>query len=352
MFGVTTVSRRTVSTFGALRTNGFRIYVTLILVNSMNEYQKINQDRKTNFDSFYKLEKRIDDSDDDVVRLGDKKDRECRFCNKKEPETTFKNEAHVIPTCLGNKKIISYFECDKCNSQFSKYEFSLGAFTGIFRSLSHVRNRGVRPNYKNPKSGFSIIPVDNGNKIILGKGTNELLIDEENKKVIIAAPTQSYIPVHVYKSLVKIALSLVDTNKLGILRNTMQFIRTRDVQPSNYPFSFLYATHVTGPYIFVRPSALLYRRKRPWDYNMVPDRCLVLLFENHVYQIFIPFSDVDIYNNEQNIILPVHHIPVDLEYFDSAELQTNKYKLHSANKTSRMDRYEFTIANQENDNLI
>ncbi|MFA5251657.1 MAG: hypothetical protein WC454_03620, partial [Phycisphaerae bacterium] len=33
-------------------------------------------------------------------------ERKCRFCGKSEPAVSFKNRAHAIPECLGNKSLI------------------------------------------------------------------------------------------------------------------------------------------------------------------------------------------------------------------------------------------------------
>lgn len=42
--------------------------------------------------------------------------RLCRFCQKNEKETTFRNESHAIPECLGNHQLILLDECDDCNT--------------------------------------------------------------------------------------------------------------------------------------------------------------------------------------------------------------------------------------------
>ena len=44
--------------------------------------------------------------------LGDKANRQCRFCEKRSPEVTFRKKAHAIPELLGNKSLITYYECD------------------------------------------------------------------------------------------------------------------------------------------------------------------------------------------------------------------------------------------------
>jgi hypothetical protein len=47
-----------------------------------------------------------------------KSERKCRFCGKSNPEVSFKKKAHLIPEFLGNKMLLSDFECDSCNYEF------------------------------------------------------------------------------------------------------------------------------------------------------------------------------------------------------------------------------------------
>ncbi|MDV4068904.1 hypothetical protein CMT34_11945 [Elizabethkingia anophelis] len=44
----------------------------------------------------------------------------CRFCGKDSSETTFKMESHILPQFIGNKFVVSNFECDQCNEKFSR----------------------------------------------------------------------------------------------------------------------------------------------------------------------------------------------------------------------------------------
>lgn len=50
----------------------------------------------------------------------DKSRRICRYCGKRAPEVSFRKKAHAISEGLGNKKIITNTECDKCNDDFGK----------------------------------------------------------------------------------------------------------------------------------------------------------------------------------------------------------------------------------------
>src|SRR6478736_2593665 len=63
--------------------------------------------------------------------LGEKTNKVCRFCKRNSNETTFKMDAHVFPEFMGNRHLLSHFECDQCNVLFSRYETSFSNFFQI-----------------------------------------------------------------------------------------------------------------------------------------------------------------------------------------------------------------------------
>lgn len=62
---------------------------------------------------------------------GEKDEKICRFCGRTNEEVGFDNKSHVIPKFLGNFLVISNFECDECNSFFSRYETELEKYVKI-----------------------------------------------------------------------------------------------------------------------------------------------------------------------------------------------------------------------------
>lgn len=60
---------------------------------------------------------------------------ECRFCDGTPPKRTFKKRAHAVSELLGNKVMMSLYECDDCNERFSAFERELGNMTLPFRSI-------------------------------------------------------------------------------------------------------------------------------------------------------------------------------------------------------------------------
>jgi len=86
--------------------------------------------------------------------LGNATQQRCRFCKLMTP-VTFNNVAHIIPDFMGNRYVSSNFECDACNSLFSRYESSLANFLGLSRTVSQIPGKaGKIPSYEDYKLGF------------------------------------------------------------------------------------------------------------------------------------------------------------------------------------------------------
>lgn len=68
-------------------------------------------------------------------------DRKCKFCNKPYGEVSFGNVAHIIPEFLGNRHLVSDFECDSCNSKFGEYDTAFAAWLGAIRTILKTRGK-------------------------------------------------------------------------------------------------------------------------------------------------------------------------------------------------------------------
>ncbi|MGJ1488571.1 HNH endonuclease [Sphingobacterium spiritivorum] len=76
--------------------------------------------------------------------------KRCRFSNKTSDQFSFKMEAHIILQFMGNKNLLSNFECDDCNQKFSKYEDSFANFIGASRTIAQIPGQAKNkvPNLK------------------------------------------------------------------------------------------------------------------------------------------------------------------------------------------------------------
>ena len=120
---------------------------------------------------------------------GEKSYKKCRFCGKTQDEVTFDNKSHVVPKFLGNFLVISNFECDKCNSFFSKYETELEKFIKI-PLIANIKDKDLKDRYgKNiSRVGDDIVVSGEKEKVefnglyvlkILLKFAYSMLYDEE-----------------------------------------------------------------------------------------------------------------------------------------------------------------------------
>ncbi|MDO8366681.1 MAG: hypothetical protein Q7T20_07795 [Saprospiraceae bacterium] len=125
---------------------------------------KTNAKRAELFSSLYEIEDSI--SVRDFVRrtYRGSKNGNCRFCEGFRGEATFRNLPHVIPQMLGNKYLVSHFECDNCNAIFSEYEDSLSKYLGIYNTISNTRSASKIPKFKQNKNeeGLKVFVDDKG----------------------------------------------------------------------------------------------------------------------------------------------------------------------------------------------
>ncbi len=139
---------------------------------------------------------------------------------EKYPFANFKNDAHIIPELLGNKYLISDFECNECNLKFGRYDDHLAKFLGISRTLNEVRTKekfasfkSVDKKLKAGKSSLAAIPgieisssddIDNPIDFNFATGAGSVNVKK-----------QSYRPLHVFKSFVKMALCCVKHSEIS-----------------------------------------------------------------------------------------------------------------------------------------
>lgn len=64
---------------------------------------------------------KLNQQSDEVLTSGNAV-RKCRFCGNTERTAKFRKRAHAIYELCGSHHLLSDYECDNCNSKFSKYE--------------------------------------------------------------------------------------------------------------------------------------------------------------------------------------------------------------------------------------
>jgi hypothetical protein len=145
-----------------------------------------------NFYTYYEVEDLILDVEDSRRKLKKRSERTCRFCNKSVPEASFKNTSHLVPSMMGNRYLLSDFECDACNSLFSGYENDLANYLGVERSFNPLK-KGKVVRFETPDKKLRITEgfLDENDKVVkthiqsLDPNKNHFTLDEEKKQIIL-----------------------------------------------------------------------------------------------------------------------------------------------------------------------
>ena len=174
-------------------------------------------------------------NDVNIKPLGNINQRICRFCGKTIPTTTFNKEAHVFPVCTGNKYLLSFYECDKCNKFFgdrleSEYQ-NFFSFVHNIYLVSGRRNKIPIIQSNDNKSKNQVIDgLDGSSKIHLIndiEGEEHTKIDKENGIITIESPEITVIPIAVYKCLVKMALTIMPDKEMEQFKDTLDWVKSK-----------------------------------------------------------------------------------------------------------------------------
>ncbi|KAA5542843.1 HNH endonuclease [Adhaeribacter rhizoryzae] len=256
------------------------------------------------FTKSYTIEEFIVCPIEEIKNLKPKEERRCRFCGLDYSQTTFDNKPHIISELLGNKYLISDFECDKCNTFFgANYENDLANFLGMSRTFSGVKNKKDKiPIFNSPGYNLSarrteFHGIKEGLIISLSKSAKGIFnIDSKEGRTEIKYPKQPYIPLKVYKALLKIALSILPEKYVLEYQYTFEYLKRSDNKYSEVAKII----HYELPYnhIVHNPVSFLFKKLKPE--SRIINHVFALYFQNHVFQFPIPFSKVDIDNNLYN----------------------------------------------------
>lgn|GEM_PF-1319911 len=233
----------------------------------------------------------------------------CRFCNNginTTKKVTFDNKAHIIPEALGNKGLITYEECDECNSKFGKtIEKDLINFFDIFRVFYGVKGKNGTPTLKfNDKTQINHYTKKELDGIIkkenlgLTKELNENLtvvvshninFDEKTRTLQVPLELDNKIATgNIYKALCKMIISLVEPNELKYLQNTISWINSEEKK--TYDIPKIASTIIHNMYVDT-PKIIFYIRKDN-DTNL-PHIVGEFNFKCFKYVFIVPFSDKD-----------------------------------------------------------
>lgn len=225
------------------------------------------------------------------IHLGDKNNKSCRFCSKSHPDVTFKKIAHALPEMIGNKSLFSNYECDSCNEIFANtIEDNLSKYLGAGRTLFKLRGKNGVPKYKSNKKDIRIHFKDD---LIIEMDSlySDISINDDSKKLSISTSKQKYIPLFVYKCLVKMVLSIIDDSELVNFKKTLEWLEPGNTR--NIKIKSLQGVVSVCPSYISNDNIYAYVFKRKNDTDLVPYMSFFIVFSCYSFQIFIPFSPKD-----------------------------------------------------------
>ena len=223
----------------------------------------------------------------------------CRFCGKDDRDVTFNQRAHAISESLGNKNIISHYECDDCNAHFGKFlENDLGKSINPLRAAMKVKGKkgaiqhsqGVKIHSNDNEISFSTSDL------------NRFDYNQETGTFIINPKTQKYIPVAAYKALIKMAITIAPCSAIDDLKWAIDWVNEKE-HTCAFDKLELFVQEIYTPYNHVYVS--IYKRKN--DINL-PDYMFVIVFENLLLRIFIP-ANKKTYNIQP--LYKLHYFPAN-----------------------------------------
>lgn len=290
---------------------------------------------------------------DKRIELGNKVNRKCRFCGKQTPEVKFKQKTHAIPELIGNKTLISMYECDNCNAHFAQIETHFANYMALFHTLAQVSGKRGIPIYKPSSLEKSHIKMtDTGLHIEQYENGRTLFELDKNTKTFKCKGKRTYIPVMIHKCLIKMALSIMPDSKMPLFVKTIEWLNEDFTQPRykmhNLPVCF---SMYPGPRPFSFPTVSLFIRKDNHPEN-VPYCLFLLAYSNFVFQTFIPLCEQDLKYKRTNIQMPYIPNPLDctnvipqMYYLDFASTEPKKNE--EIGLTFKYEQYDSIISNNQ-----
>lgn len=192
--------------------------------------------------------------------------------------------------------LVSYYECDSCNSKFSKtLESHMSNYMKVFHTLSQVRGKKGVPSYVKGGEKSGIRYTSTGINASHHKGEKEnFIINEEEKTITFKVTRDTYIPIAIYKCLTKMALTIIDDDELPYFQNAIKWINEEDHNKSTFKISDLKCIFslTPGPLPHDFTTCLLFKRKEKHKDN-VPYMQFLLAYGNFTFQIYLPMSEKD-----------------------------------------------------------
>jgi HNH endonuclease len=253
------------------------------------------------------------------LRLGGSSPRVCRYCQKSRPDTTFRQIAHSVPECLGNRRLISLDECDRCNELFSQtFEHHFDNFLRPLRTILAIPGKRGVPAFKSPdgkarvehnkeKNNFSITEDERG--AILTE-------DERGKAFDMTMSSQPHVPLEVYRCLVKMAFAVLPESEAKHFDATRRWLLDTLASPTGMLPSFAFSHVVFLPAALAAPHVSLWRRK--YSAPRAPYMLAAVGFSQCGFMYAVPFSNQDGHLAPGRIFVPTFDLTLTPAFVHAA----------------------------------
>ena len=161
--------------------------------------------------------------------LSDKTPYRCRFCEEIKGPEQFKEVAHTVAECIGNKAIFSSYECDGCNHLFSTYESELGKLYTFYRANRSICKKGGKKT-KLPGSNISYSKKESTYSETINLAHNPydcILIgtDKRGRDFLFKSRKIAVNGPFVYHALLKFSLGIAPENLCSYLSNGFHILK-------------------------------------------------------------------------------------------------------------------------------
>lgn len=259
--------------------------------------------------------------------IGNSQNKQCRFCGKGEDEVSFKKIAHVFPESIGNNALASNYECDLCNQYFgNSIENEYANFFSLYHSIMQIYGKSGIPKcrFKVPCSkrteecaDYCIeIFFDNNRPCIRQcKEAGREYINCTENSITISKPVGKCCPIAVFKTIVKMAITIMPIEELSPFSGTIKWLLEREhFNFYNNKKLLVRYKMIPGFNVTKYPHYLLFRRKKTvWDkpymlFNLTygcfslfieipkdPNNCTTLEFES------MPFPPIPFHTSTEGV---------------------------------------------------
>ncbi len=257
----------------------------------------------------------------------------CRYCGKTASEVTFEQKTHLLPELIGENEILTFDECDVCNNLFSGYESNFSVFVRPYVTLFGVKGKKKVPAFqsrtidRNEETRTLLRHKQGNQKEMYIRSLSDYTINSDSNTVELLFRKPPFVPLKVYKTLLKIGLSLLPSELDIFNRQSFAWLTNRQEE-----LNFISQAFVTTlkRKRFAQSFACLYKANKLFDNtNEFPEYILILCFVNQIIQIFLPFSDElkQVHNDDKQLVLNLFPAFAFDEVYASQVVKINSFNL-------------------------